>query len=88
VRLFELCETRQWDSALELQERFIAFDIEGQRPLRGRGYTDAAWDKGKAEAAGFLHCKRYIRPPHRCMLPEDVEHLRRVGRRYFADWQR
>ena len=86
MRLFELCRQGRWDQALELQEKFIAFGTEGQGPLRGRGYTDAAWDKGKAEAAGFLRCKRFIRPPHRCMAPEDVEHLRAIGRKYFSDW--
>ena len=86
MKLFALCEERKWQEALELQELFLRFNLEGQQPLMTRGYTDAAWDKGKTEAAGFLRCKRYIRPPHRCMSEEDVQHLRMVGRKYFSDW--
>jgi dihydrodipicolinate synthase/N-acetylneuraminate lyase len=86
LRLFNLCQEKKWEEAIELEERYIAFELEGQGPLESRGYTDAAWDKGKAEAAGFLRCKRYIRPPHRSMSSEDIDHLRKVGQKYFAEW--
>ena len=48
--------------------------------------TDAGWDKGKTEAAGFLRCKRYIRPPHHAMREEDIIHLRKIGQKYFQGW--
>ena len=88
VELFELCKARKWSDAIQLQERFIAFELEGEAPLEGRGYTDAGWDKGKAEAAGFLRCKRYLRPPHSAMKDEDIEHLRAVGNKYFGSWMK
>jgi 4-hydroxy-tetrahydrodipicolinate synthase len=86
LKLYALCQERKWEEAIALQEKYIAFDLEGQKPLENRGYTDAGWDKGKGEAAGFLKCKRYIRPPHRAMREEDVIHLRNVGQKYFSDW--
>jgi len=84
VELFNLCEAEKWHEAVTLQEKFVRFHLEGEVPLMGRNYTDAAWDKGKTEAAGFLRCKRYMRPPHRCMLEEDVQHLRAVGKKCFS----
>ena len=86
LELFELCEQQAWDKAFELQERFLNFRREAEVPLEVNDYTDAAWDKGKTEAAGFLRCKRHIRAPHRSMSPDDVQHMRKVGREYFADW--
>ena len=86
LEIFRLCEEKRWDEALAVQERFINFALEGQGPLRGRGYTDAAWDKGKTEAAGVLRCKRHIRPPHHPMREEDILHLRRIGRKYFSEY--
>ena len=86
LRLFELCEQKMWDEALALQEKFLRYHLDGILPLLDRGYTDAGWDKGKTEAAGFLRCKRYIRPPHRSMAEEDIQHLRTIGRKYFAEW--
>ena len=85
VRLWELCEQKKWEEARLLQEKFLKFYLEGQGPLFERGYKDAAWDMGKTEAAGFLRCKRYIRPPHHWMLEEDVQHLRAVGRKYLTN---
>jgi len=86
VRLFELCEAKKWAEAIALQEMFLRFAIEGEGPLHDHRYTDAGWDKGKTEAAGFLRCKRYIRPPYHSMSDEDVRHLRMVGREYFTEW--
>ena len=83
IELFNLCEQKQWDKALDLQEKFIGFHLEGEDPLKCRGFADAVWDKGKTEAAGFLKCKRYTRQPHHCMTQEDIQHLRMVGKRYF-----
>jgi len=86
LQLYKLCEEKKWAEAIALQEKFLSFYVEGEIPLQDRGYTDAAWDKGKTEAAGFLRCKRYIRPPYHCMTEEDIQHLRLVGRKYFSDW--
>lgn len=86
VELFKLCEKKKWVKAIALQEKFLRFYVEGEIPLQDRGYSDAGWDKGKTEAAGFLRCKRYIRPPHHWMLEKDIQHLRAVGRKYFSDW--
>ncbi len=86
LKLWELCETKAWAEAFELQERFINYRREAQVPLLDRGYTDSAWDKGKTEAGGFLRCKRHIRLPYRSMSAEDVAHMRAVGNKHFAEW--
>lgn len=84
VELLNLCEQKRWDEALVLQEKFIGFRLEGTVPLmKKRQYCDAAWDKGIAEAAGFIKCKRYIRPPHHCMLEEDIQHARAAVKKYY-----
>lgn len=86
VRLFELCRHGQWTSALALQERFNRFYLEGLVPLEARGFSDATWDKGKAEAAGLLRSRRYVRAPHHAMTQADIDHLRKVGGECFSGW--
>lgn len=88
LKLFELCQKGNWDEAIKEQEKFIRFTLEGTMPLLNRNYSDAAWDKGRAEAVGFLRCKRYIRPPHHWMSENDIEHLRSVSKKYFQEWSK
>lgn len=86
LKLWALCEKKAWAEAFELQDRFINFRREAEVPLEVNEYTDSAWDKGKTEAGGFLRCKRHIRLPYRSMSVKDVEHMRSVGKKHFAEW--
>jgi dihydrodipicolinate synthase/N-acetylneuraminate lyase len=86
VDLYNFCENKEWDKAMQLQLRICNFTIDVGYPVWNLGYYDPAIDNAFMCVGGFLKIARRIRKPYNPVPSELVRKMKETTEEKYPEF--